>query len=286
MLRIPHGCDGQPTNAVTVTMPDGFVDVKPMPKAGWTLTTASGEDAEGGVAPGHPAGSVTGITWSGGDLPDAHYDEFVFRGRITDVSPGDTLAFKVVQTCPDGEAAWTEIAAPGADPHDLAHPAPLLRIAGAAESAGHGHGAGHGASAPAEHAAGDLTIGTPWMRQPPPGADVAGGYMTITNDGTADDRLLAASVPFASTVEVHEMAVNDGTMTMRAVDGGLMIPAGAAVELAPGGYHIMMMGLTEAPRAGDTVPITLEFENAGTITVDLAVAPMGANKPTGGHAHH
>ncbi len=255
VLSVPHGCGEQPTNAVTVTMPEGFIDVRPMPKPGWTLETTKGDYARTYTLWGtdHAAG-VTAITWSGGDLPSDHYDEFVFRGRITGFAPGTVLPFKVVQTCPDGEASWTEVAAPGEDAHALDHPAPTLTVIAAEADAGHGGHASHGAAA-AEHAggpvtAGDLTIAGSWMRQAPPGAQVAGGYLTITNNGDTSDRLVGGAAAFARHVEVHQMATKDGMMTMNAVEGGLEIAPGATVELSPGGYHLMLMGLSEIPQNG------------------------------------
>src|SRR5690606_26613858 len=86
---------------------------------------------------------------------------------------------------------------------------------------------------------GDLEIGHPWSRATPHGAQVAGGYMTITNQGSSADRLVSVSSDISDKAEIHEMAVKDGVMTMRPVEGGLEIPAGATIELKPGGYHLM-----------------------------------------------
>lgn len=274
VLRVPHGCNGTATHTLTMTIPEGYIGVKPMPKAGWTLDTVLGDYGKTYMLHGGEVSSgVTEVRWSGGDLPDAFYDEFVVRGSLTDFAPGTMLPFKVLQTCADGEVAWDEIAAPGADPHDLARPAPTLTIA-EASSGGMGHG-GHGDEATA---AGPIDVEAAWMRQPPPGADVAGAYLTIRNDGDEADRLLGGSVAFAERFEVHEMAMDQGMMQMREVEGGLEIPAGGTVELAPGGYHIMMIGLSGAPKAGDTVPATLTFERAGDVEIELSVASMGASK--------
>lgn len=282
VLRVPHGCDGEATHTVRITMPEGFIAVKPMPKAGWDLATRTGDYAESYELWGDTVSSgVTEVTWSGGDLPDAFYDEFVFQGRVADLPPGTVLPFKAVQTCANGEVAWTDIAADGQDPHELAHPAPALRVA---EASGQGHG--HGGHASAAQPAGGLAVATPWMRQPPPGADVAGGYMVITNAGEAPDRLVGASAAFADRAEIHEMAMANGMMTMQEVEGGLEVPAGGEVRLQPGGFHMMFFGLHDAPKAGDSVPVTLEFEKAGTITVEMTVEMMGASQPSGGHGKH
>ena len=280
VLRVPHGCDGAATHTVTMTIPEGYFGVKPMPKAGWTLETVQGDYEKVYTLHGDDVSSgVTEVRWSDGDLPDAFYDEFVVRGSLTDFAPGTVLPFKVVQTCADGAVAWDEIAAPGGDRHDLARPAPTLTIAEAASgSAGHGGRGGHGGHGDEASAAGPIDVEAAWMRQPPPGADVAGAYLTIRNDGDEADRLLGGSVAFADRFEVHEMAMDQGMMQMREVEGGLEIPAGETVELTPGSYHIMMIGLSGAPKAGDTVPATLTFERAGDVEIELSVASMGASK--------
>ena len=123
---------------------------------------------------------------------------------------------------------------------------------------------------------GDLEIGHPWSRATPPGAKVAGGYLTVTNHGTVPDRLVSVSSEIAGKAEVHEMAVKDGVMTMHPVDGGLEIPAGGKVELKPGGYHLMLMGLKQPTREGETFPATLTFEKAGSVTVEFQVEGMNA----------
>ena len=126
---------------------------------------------------------------------------------------------------------------------------------------------------------GDLRIERFWMRQPPPAARVGGGYATITNGGEEPDRLVGGRVDFAERFEIHEMAMEGGVMRMRAVEGGLDIPPGATVTLEPGGLHLMFMRLTAPPRAGDAVPVTLLFERAGEVTLDMHVAPTGARGP-------
>jgi len=122
---------------------------------------------------------------------------------------------------------------------------------------------------------GDLEIGHPWSRATPVGAKVAGGYFTITNKGSTPDRLLSISTDISDKAELHEMSVKDGVMTMRPVAGGLEIPAGGKVALAPGGYHLMFIGLKRQPKQGETFSATLTFEKAGTLSVDFAVEGMG-----------
>ncbi len=143
------------------------------------------------------------------------------------------------------------------------------------------------AAAPASLAeditAGAITIADPWMRAVPAGAKVAGGYAMISNDGAGPDRLVGGSAAFAGRVEVHEMAMEGDVMKMRKLEDGLEIPPGGAVVLKPGSFHVMFMGLTDAPVAGESLEVTLEFETAGAVAVEFKVAPVGAMGPAGGH---
>ncbi|MEO5758445.1 MAG: copper chaperone PCu(A)C [Mesorhizobium sp.] len=126
-----------------------------------------------------------------------------------------------------------------------------------------------------EFKVGDLEIGHPWSRATPAGAKVAGGYFTITNKGSTPDRLVSISSDISEKAELHEMGVKDGVMTMRPVNDGLEIPAGGKVALAPGGYHLMFIGLKQQPKQGEKFSATLTFEKAGTVSVDFAVEGMG-----------
>jgi periplasmic copper chaperone A len=128
---------------------------------------------------------------------------------------------------------------------------------------------------------GDLVITQAWSRATPGGAKTGGGYLTIENKGSAPDKLIGASADVAGKVEVHEMAVNNGVMKMRPVEGGLTIEPGKTVKLAPGGYHLMMTGLKSPLKQGDRLPITLQFEKAGKVTVSLDVEGIGAKGPEG-----
>lgn len=127
------------------------------------------------------------------------------------------------------------------------------------------------AEAPATAA---LEIRDAWAAPSPGGVDVAAGYLTLVG-GSADDTLVSASSPRAGSVEIHEMTMEGGAMQMRAVTGGLAIPAGQTITLAPGGMHLMFMGVTQPFTPGETIPVTLTFANAGAQTVDLPVHPPG-----------
>ncbi|MBE1706875.1 MULTISPECIES: copper chaperone PCu(A)C [Mesorhizobium] len=130
-----------------------------------------------------------------------------------------------------------------------------------------------------EFKVGDIEIGHPWSRATPAGAKVAGGYFTITNNGSAPDRLLSISSDISDKAELHEMGVKDGVMTMRPVVGGLEIPAGGKVVLGPGSYHVMFMDLKQPPKQGEMFAATLTFEKAGTVTIKFAVQAMGSAAP-------
>ena len=134
--------------------------------------------------------------------------------------------------------------------------------------------------------AGDLVITQAWTRATPNGAKIGGGYLTIENKGTTPDRLVSGTADVAGKVEVHEMSMDNGVMKMRALDKGLAIEPGKTVKLAPGGYHLMMFDLKNPLKQGDKVPVTLEFEKAGKVSVSLDVQPVGAQAPGGDHSGH
>jgi periplasmic copper chaperone A len=128
-------------------------------------------------------------------------------------------------------------------------------------------------------AAHDITVGQAWSRATPKGAKVAGGYLTIENRGIQPDRLLSASSGAAAKVEIHQMSMQDGIMTMRPLDDGLAIPPDATVTLAPGGDHIMFIGLTAPFEEGQRVPVSLNFERAGRIEASFDVGSVGDKGP-------
>lgn len=132
---------------------------------------------------------------------------------------------------------------------------------------------------PTPSVAGDVTVIQAWSRATPKGAKVAGGYVTIENRGGEPDRLLTASSTAAAKVEIHQMALQDGIMTMRPLDDGLIIPPDAAVTLEPGGDHIMFVGLKAPFEEGQRVPVSLTFERAGRIETTFEVGPVGAKGP-------
>ena len=121
---------------------------------------------------------------------------------------------------------------------------------------------------------GSIKIENAYTRATVPGQQVAGGFMKIENKGAAD-QLVSASSPVAGEVQLHEMAMEGNVMKMRQLKD-LAIPAGGAVELKPGGYHLMFLNLKGPLAAGQTVPVKLKFAKAGEVEVQLPVNQMGA----------
>jgi len=116
-----------------------------------------------------------------------------------------------------------------------------------------------------------LTVDQAWVRATPPNAAVAGGFLRITNAGTADEVLLAAGTEAAQRVEIHEMTMRGEVMEMRQLTDGLSIPAGKTVELKPGGYHLMLIKPKRPLAEGQSLTLTLRFRNAGERKVAFMV---------------
>lgn len=140
-----------------------------------------------------------------------------------------------------------------------------------------------------------VTVSEAWVRGTVPGMKATGAFMRI--ESRADTRLVAAASPVAPVVEIHEMAMVDNVMRMRAIPG-LAVPAGKPVDLRPGGYHVMLMDLPRPLERGTTVPITLTFQSGDgrreTVKVAAEVRPLaagappvqgGASAPASGHSH-
>jgi len=136
VVNIGHGCAGEATLKVRVQIPEGMIAVKPVPKAGWTLETVTGpyENSYDYYGTTMTEG-VKELIWTG-ELLDAHFDQFSFRGKMTDTfAVGSTVYFPVVQECANSAERWIEIPAEGQDPHDIEGPAPGVAIT----KPGHGH---------------------------------------------------------------------------------------------------------------------------------------------------
>ena len=141
--------------------------------------------------------------------------------------------------------------------------------------------AAHAASAGAsDYDIGSIHVSQPWARATPKGASAGAGYLTITNKGTASDRLVSC---VASTVsaqcQIHSMTMEGGVMKMRPVEGGLEVKPGATVTLKPSGFHVMFMGLKHPLQQGKTFSATLKFANAGAVEIDFPIMAIGASAP-------
>lgn len=132
-------------------------------------------------------------------------------------------------------------------------------------------------------AAGDVGVASAWARPTIGQGKATTAYMTITNAGETDDTLLGATSRKAERVELHQSKMSDdGIMRMRPVEDGLPIPAGGEVELAPGGYHMMVMGLGASLAEGGELPLTLEFAKSGQVEIAVPVR-KGAGGANGQH---
>lgn len=133
---------------------------------------------------------------------------------------------------------------------------------------------------------GPINISGEFSRATLPRAPVGGGYMTIENTGTEADRLISVTSPVSPNVQLHEMSMQGDVMKMRALKDGLEVAPGETVELTPGGSHVMFMGIKAAFVEGETVPVTLTFEKAGAVEVELPVLGAAASAAEADHSSH
>lgn len=131
-----------------------------------------------------------------------------------------------------------------------------------------------------------VNVADPWVRATVPQQKATGAFMSITAPQGA--RLVEAKSPVAGIVEIHEMAMENNVMKMRAVSG-LDLPAGKPVELKPGGYHVMLMDLKQQMKDGQTVPITLVVEGSdkkrSTVEIKAVVRPLTSDGKKSSHSH-
>ena len=289
IFSVPHGCAGQTTTSVKISLPEGVLTAKPMPKAGWTLTIDKGPYAKTYQVYGRDVkeGAKT-ITWSGGNLPDDQYDEFIVSVYLAaDLPVGQKIFFPTIQTGVKGENHWVlapvegahhhhEAASADAPPADEPAPALLIKAADASPAVP--------AAAPILFK--NLQISQAVARATPNGADIGAAYVTIQNQGTSDDTLVSVATPVAASTQVHEMSMDNGVMKMRELKDGLPIPAGKTVTLQPGGFHVMLMGLKQPLKEGESVTLTLTFAKAGSVPVTFTVGGLGAGGGHDGHDGH
>ena len=131
--------------------------------------------------------------------------------------------------------------------------------------------------------ASSLTVDNAWARTTTPAAQSGAIYVTV-NDHGAPDRLVGVSTPVAGSAEVHETIHDGDVMKMRPVTG-LAISAGTPISMAPGGYHIMLTDLKRPLTSGQTFPLSLRFEKAGTVEATVTVKALGAKMDMGGAGH-
>ena len=139
-----------------------------------------------------------------------------------------------------------------------------------------------------EYKVGALDIGHPWSRPTPKEANIAGGYLTITNKGKTADRLIGGDSPAAGQIEVHEVVEVDGMTKTRALANGIEIKPGKTVELKPGSYRILLLGLKEPFQLGQKIKARLVFEKAGPVEIVYNVEenPGAAVSGVMQHKHH
>ncbi|MEP4545721.1 MAG: copper chaperone PCu(A)C [Saccharospirillum sp.] len=130
-----------------------------------------------------------------------------------------------------------------------------------------------------DYSLGTLSIDHPWARATAPGAPVGGGFMSIRNTGDEPDRLIGAATDFATEVQIHESSMADGMMRMQHLPNGVSVPEGGHLVLRPGSYHLMFIGLQRRLVEGERETVTLEFEQAGDIEVELTIEGPGEQGP-------
>jgi copper(I)-binding protein len=134
---------------------------------------------------------------------------------------------------------------------------------------------------------GSLSIKHPWSRETSAGQSVGGGFMVVTNTSAKPDKLVSATTTVATEVQLHTMSMDGGIMRMRQVSGGIDVPSKGTLELKPGGYHLMFMGLKRPLKKDERFPVMLKFQNAGTLKVQFAVQAVGSTGPIeADHAMH
>lgn len=132
---------------------------------------------------------------------------------------------------------------------------------------------------------GGLEVGGLWSR--PAAAKMNGaGFLTVTNRGKAAERLMAVESPAARKVELHRSLMTNGVASMQRQDAGIAVPAGKTVTLAPGGYHVMFIGLARTQKSGDTIPATLVFQSGTKMKVEFEVQAAAPGAKADAHMHH
>jgi len=252
-FKVEHGCGGSPTVGLRVEIPENVRVLETPQKPGWTLNAERTKDR------------VTAVTWRG-HLDAKAADQF---GLLVKLPPdAGAVYFPTVQQCEKGEERWRDIPASGQAWRDVARPAPMLRLTAAVT--------------PPSYMAGNIMVEQVWSPATPGGAATGAAYMTIMNHGSTPDTLTGGSSPAAERFEIHQMSRANGVMSMRPVQGGIVVAPGATITLSPqANYHVMLSGLKTPLKEGAHVPAILNFAKAGSVNVELVVGPIGARGPTG-----
>ncbi|HVP83411.1 MAG TPA: DUF1775 domain-containing protein [Rhizomicrobium sp.] len=278
-FRIGHGCDGSPTTALKIELPDSIVLARPQPKPGWRIAMdrvrlASAQKGDMGEA---ITERISAITWKGGSLPADEFDEFSMMFKVP--AQAGKITFPATQTCAKGAERWA-----GAD---KMHPAPTLTVAANDDdSMGgmdmHDHDmhdmAGMDMSAPSSAAkpgkVAPVKITDAWIRALPSGLP-AGGYFTLRNEGDKTLELTSASSPSCGMLMLHK-SENTGGMSHMSDVTSLKIAPKATLTFAPGGYHLMCMK-PKALKPGDTASVTLKFTDGSQADANFAVKSATGN---------
>lgn len=255
-LRVGHGCNGSATTGLVVTVPAGFQEAKPQPKAGWVVTSRKAKLAQPYTSHGKVmVEDVVELRWtvSGKEfaLPDAQFDEFSFLSRVPDQA--GPVWIKVLQTCETGENNWSDIPAAGTSTKGMKFPAALLQLKSDAVSL---------------TSSASIAISDAWVRPTVAGQKATGAFMKIT--ARESTRLVGVSSPVAGIAEIHEMKMDKDIMKMAAIPA-LNLPSGQTVELKPGGFHLMLMDLKSPISSNSKIPLTLQFQDARGVKSQMEI---------------
>ncbi|WP_036596938.1 copper chaperone PCu(A)C [Ottowia thiooxydans] len=253
-FRVGHACkDARSTTGITVRMPQGFTLEDVPARSGWRVEIDQ---------KGEGYGTVRWIAESAAQaLAGDKKTEFVMRGKLpTQTGP---IYFKVLQTCDRGSADWAQLPSDVTKPGEKqAFPAARLQVVAPGTAL--------------------VEASSAWIRATVPGQSGTGGFMKLA--AGAPLKLVGVSTPVAGVAEIHEMRMEGDTMRMRAISG-LELPARQSVELKPGGHHLMLMELKQPITAGQSVPLTLTFEDTkGAKSTLLVQAPAQMLSAGGGDA--
>jgi periplasmic copper chaperone A len=253
VLVVGHGCAGSPTTAVSVQIPAGFSGTAPQTKSGWSVAVERNSLAQPASGKAKTVSDeVTRVTWTATgkefSVPDGKREKFELTGKLA--ATAGPLWFKVMQTCETGSNNWAQIPGQGISVAALKLPAALLEVT-----------AGPVVANPVQ-------VSGAWVRSTVGGQKGTGAFMQLK--AARPMRLVGVTSPVAAVSEVHEMKMEGDVMKMRQVNA-LDLPAGVAVELKPGGYHLMLMDLKQPVLPGSTVPLTLRFQDAKGVESQLNV---------------